>query len=74
MKTLFKYLIFLTILFSMNSCYSTRIPGNYTSEGVKNYIESEKRITKEKREYQKWHNKNNKKINKSQRKRSIPYK
>jgi len=68
MKRFLKYLIFILILLFMNSCYITRIPGNYTPEGVKNFIESEKRISKEKRRYEKWHKKNNKRINRLQRK------
>lgn len=68
MKRFLKYLTIIILLLIMNSCYSTRIPGNYTPKGVKNFIESEKRISKEKRRYDKWHRKNNKRINRLQRK------
>ena len=52
----------------MNSCYSSRVPGNYTVDGYKNYVEADKRISKEKRDYKKWHRKNNNRIYKLQNK------
>jgi len=68
LKNFLKYSIILMISLIMNSCYSYRIPGNYTTNGYKNYIESEKRISKEKRDYKKWHRKNNNRIYKLQNK------
>lgn len=60
-------------MITINSCFVIT-PGNYTPDGVKNYIESEKRIRKNKREYRKWHRQHRRKIERLQKQKAIPYK
>lgn len=66
-----KIKLFFVVLFIivLNSCYSSSITTFPTPEGYKAQIESQKRITKEKRRIKKYHNKQRKKIDKQQRKK-----
>jgi len=63
-----KFLIGIIFCVLLTSCVSYRVPTNMTEKGVENYIESQKRIKKEKRKYKAFHNKRYREIRKLQRK------
>ena len=63
----FKYVMLMVLFLVMNSCVTLYYPqGNYTPDGIKNYKESEKRIQREKRQYEKYHKKERNRIKKLQ--------
>lgn len=69
-----KLILYLSIIMTLSSCISSSVPVQYTKKGKENFIESEKRIKKEKRQIKREHRKMTKRIKHIQNEPSPTYK
>jgi len=70
-KLTFIKIIIIIMVFLLVLCSCIRIPANYTETGIKNYIESEKKIRKERVQYRKFQKKQKIKIYKMQQQKIV---